>query len=93
MKLGEEARKYIEELKRRKKQSRVTREWQLTGLEMAAYLEDESHKSLYIKLAKEAKNPERLLALARDIGERRRIKRKGAYFMRVWEKETKKEKK
>ena len=45
---------------------------------------DERHKALYIKLAKE-NDAERLLALAKDIAERKNVQNKGAYFMRVWQ--------
>jgi len=71
---------YLEELKRRGRESRVYRSYQLTGLEIAQILGDEKHKSLYIKLAKES-NGGALLALAKRIREKRGVKNKGAYFM------------
>jgi hypothetical protein len=74
--------KYIAELKRRAKESHVYRNYQLTGLEIADILHDRSHKALYIKLAKEG-NQHRLLAAAKDIAERKDVKNRGAYFMRV----------
>lgn len=71
---------YLKELKRRAKESHVYRKYQLLGLEIAKTLADERHKSLYIKLAKE-QGGERLLRLAKEVGERRNIKNRGAYFM------------
>jgi hypothetical protein len=75
-------KRYLEELARRSKESRVYRKYQLTGLLIAEILHDEKHKSLYIKLAKTG-NGDRLLALAKDVAERKNIKNKGAYFMRI----------
>jgi len=74
---------YIEELKRRKKESRVYKEYQLVGLLIAEALEDEKHKSLYIKLAKEY-NSDKLLKLAKSVSERKNVTNKGAYFMRLF---------
>ncbi len=74
--------KYIAELKRRAKESHVYRSYQLIGLEIADILHDRPHKALYIKLAKE-KDPRRLLAAAKDVAERKEVKNKGAYFMKV----------
>ena len=71
---------YLAELRRRAKESRVYRKYQLLGLEIAAALRDERHKSLYIKLAKEY-GGERLLGLAKDVAERRDVRKPGAYFM------------
>jgi hypothetical protein len=58
---------YLKKLRQRGKDSHVYRKYQLLGLEIAQILGDEKHKALYIKLAKERKN----------------VKNKGAYFMRV----------
>jgi len=74
---------YIEELKRRRKESRVYSEYQLVGLLVAEVLEDEEHKSLYIKLAKEH-DPHKLLKLAKSVAERKNVENKGAYFMKLW---------
>ncbi len=76
---------YIETLKERGKQSHVYKKYQLTGLIMAQLLNDEKHKSLYIKLAKEY-DEQRLISLAKDISERKNVKNKGGYFMRVFTK-------
>ncbi len=73
-------KKYVEELKRRGKESHVYRKYQLIGLEISQLLADEKHKALYIKLAKE-QSAERLMSLAKDIAERKNVKNKGAYFM------------
>lgn len=73
---------YLDELKKRAKESRVYKKYQLFGLEIGQALDDEKHKTLYIKLAKE-NNPEELLALAKRISENPNVKNKGAYFMSV----------
>ena len=75
---GEES--YLSELKRRSKESRVYKKHQLFGLEIAQILEDEKHKSLYIKLSK-THNPDELIRLAKEISLKKNIKNKGAYFM------------
>ncbi|OGY99641.1 MAG: hypothetical protein A2945_03275 [Candidatus Liptonbacteria bacterium RIFCSPLOWO2_01_FULL_52_25] len=77
MKFGED---YFKELKRRSKQSRVYKKYQLIGLEIAKALHDEKHKSLYMKMAKEG-NAQKLLWLAKNIADRNNIQNKGAYFM------------
>ncbi len=71
---------YIEKLRRRSKESRVYRKYQLMGLEIAKALGDEKHKSLYIKMAKQG-DAQKLLWLAKDVADRRGIQNKGAYFM------------
>ena len=80
--IGEESKDYIEKLGERKKKSRAYREFQLIGLEVADILEDPAHKSLYIKLTKlHGKN--KILGLAKSVAERKNVKKKGAYFMRL----------
>lgn len=71
---------YLEELKKRSRKSRVYRKFQLFGLEISQILNDEEHKSLYIKLAKE-RGAEELLGLAKSIASKKSIKNRGAYFM------------
>lgn len=71
---------YFKILAKRSKGSKVYREHQLFGLEIAALLEDEAHKGLYMKLGK-TRDPARLLALAKEISGNKKIKNKGAYFM------------
>lgn len=73
---------YLETLKERGRQSHVYKKYQLTGLLIAQLLEDEKHKSLYIKLAKKH-NSDDLLRIAKDVSERKKVKNKGAYFMSV----------
>lgn len=73
---------YIKELKKRSGESRVYRKYQLFGLEIAEFLNDNEHKSLYIKLAKE-NNAEKLLGIAKEISKNKNIHNKGAYFMAV----------
>jgi len=76
------AGKFIAELKKRGRRSRIYRHFQLIGLEIAMHLADEKHKSLYIKMAKIG-DADALLVLARRVGDNRRVKNKGAYFMRL----------
>lgn len=73
---------YIKKLKERGKESHVYKKFQLIGLEIARLLNDNGHKALYIKLAKD-KNPETLLAMAKDVADRKNIENKGGYFMKV----------
>jgi len=73
---------YLKTLEERKKKSRVHTRHQLVGLEIAQCLRDDTHKSLYMKLAKEC-NADFLLALAKDVAGRPRVKNRGAYFMRL----------
>jgi len=73
---------YLKELQKRSGESKVYKKYQLVGLEIADFLKDRSHKSLYIKLAKE-NDPERLLGIAKEISRNGNIKNKGAYFMTV----------
>lgn len=74
---------YLDELRKRKKKTRAYTEHQLVGLEIAGILNDEKHKSLYMKLAKEYK-PETLLRIAKDVASRKNVENKGAYFMRLF---------
>ena len=78
--LGKE---YLKNLDTRARQSKVYRSYQAIGLELATTLHDFSHTSLYIKIAKEHDDYERLLGLAKSIAERPNVKNKGAYFMRL----------
>ncbi len=76
---------YLKLLKEREKASRVYHSHQSIGLVLADILEDRSHKSLYIKLAKNH-NAETLIILAKDIAARKSILKKGAYFMTMLQK-------
>lgn len=76
---------YLKTIKERGRTSHVYKKFQLTGLLIAELLNDEEHKSLYIKLAKKHNN-EHLLGIAKDVSERKKIKNKGGYFMRVLQK-------
>lgn len=73
---------YLNILKERAKKSRVYKSYQFIGLTIAQLLNDEKHKSLYIKLAKEH-NQSHLLGIAKDVAERKNIENKGGYFMKV----------
>jgi hypothetical protein len=79
-KMSGEGQDYVKNLKTRGKDSRVYHSHQFVGLEIAMLLGDLEHKSLYIKFAKQH-NPERLLALAKSVLEKRDVKNRGAYFM------------
>lgn len=74
---------YLEELKKRGKESKVYSAHQLVGLEIAQLLDDNKHKSLYMKLAKN-NNHSVLLSLAKSVAERENVENKGAYFMKVF---------
>lgn len=74
--------KYAEKLAKRSRESRVYRQFQLVGLEIAEILSDRKHKALYIKLAKGG-DGERLLRTAKEIAEKKNVKNKGAYFMSI----------
>jgi len=73
---------YRELLKKRAKESKVYSSHQLVGLTLAEILGDESHKSLYIKLAK-THDMDKLIRLAKSVAEKKNVKNKGAYFMRL----------
>lgn len=74
---------YLEELERRKKESRIYSEHQLVGLLIAEILGDEEHKSLYMKLARDG-DIDKLLKLAKSVAERKNVENKGAYFMKLY---------
>ena len=74
---------YLDVLRERQAQGRVTTEHQLVGLAIAELLHDEDHKSLYMKLAKEY-SANLLLSIAKDIAERENVENPGAYFMKVF---------
>lgn len=76
---------YLEILKQRAKESKVYSEHQMTGLMLAEILEDEKHKSLYMRLAKKH-DKDMLIKLAKDVADRKNIENKGAYFMKLLQK-------
>lgn len=78
--VGENGQDYGKILAERGLTSHVYRKYQLIGLEVAGILEDNVHKALYIKLAKDF-GSDRLLALAKTVAENRNVRNKGAYFM------------
>jgi alpha-beta hydrolase superfamily lysophospholipase len=75
-------RNYLDFLKERSQKSRIYKKYQLTGLILANILEDRGHKALYIRLAKEYDDLI-LLSLAKRVAEKKIIKNKGAYFMKL----------
>jgi hypothetical protein len=82
MKKSKNKKSYLDLLKERKADSRVYFHYQSVGLEIAEMLEDEKHKSLYMKLAKDYE-PRILLELAKDVATRENVDNKGAYFMKL----------
>jgi hypothetical protein len=82
---------YKELLQKRAKQSKVYSSHQMIGLMIAEALEDREHKALYIKLAKN-EDSDKLLKLAKSVAEKKDVRNKGAYFMRVWQMENKRQK-
>ncbi len=73
---------YFGEIEERGKKSKVYKPYQLFGLQIAQLLDDNDHKSLYMRLAKKYDN-NYLLTLAKTISENNNVKNKGAYFMSV----------
>ncbi|MGC9046540.1 MAG: hypothetical protein ACP5IC_00220 [Minisyncoccia bacterium] len=73
---------YLQKIKERAKTSKIYKKYQATGLTIAQLLNDDKHKSLYIKLAKQYNN-ELLIQLAVNIHNKTKIKNKGGYFMKV----------
>lgn len=78
---------YIKQLRERGKESRVYRDFQLIGLEIAEILHDAKHKSLYIKMAKNGAHRD-MLRIAKEIAHNTAVKNKGAYFMKVWNEQS-----
>jgi len=76
------SKEYFEELKKRSKKSKIYKSYQLTGLEIASILDDQKHKALYMKLAKQLGDTA-VLTIAKSVAEKTDIKNKGAYFMRM----------
>ena len=81
----------MDKLRQRGKESHVYKPYQLLGLELSQILGDPKHKALYIKMAKEG-DAGRLRGIAKDVADRKDVKNKGAYFMRVVMGEMKKRK-
>ena len=79
---------YLEKLRERQKDKRVSREFQQVGLDIAEILVDKSHTALYIKLARDY-DSRALFQLAKDVAERRDVKNKGAYFMKLFSEKKK----
>lgn len=69
-------------LRERKKTTKVYQKHQMTGLLLAEILNDNSHKALYIKLAKQH-SEQKLMQLAKRVAETAGVENKGAYFMSV----------
>lgn len=80
---------YIDILKKRGKESKVYSSHQMIGLMIAEILDDPSHKSLYMRLAKN-NDEDVLLSLAKSVADRKNVKNKGAYFMKLFKSEKQK---
>jgi hypothetical protein len=78
---------YLDRLRERGKESHIHSRHQMIGLMIADTLEDQKHKALYIKMARD-ENGEKMLYLAKSIAENSSVVNKGAYFMRVWQLEN-----
>jgi len=74
---------YFLVLAERRKKSRASEPHQFLGLIIARLLDDANHKSLYIKLAKEH-DAQKVWRLAKSVAEKKNVKNKGAYFMKVF---------
>lgn len=76
---------YLKTLKERREKGkgRVNHSHQFTGLSIANMLDDNDHKSLYIRLAKN-NDEQDLMKIAKEVANRKNINNKGAYFMKVW---------
>jgi hypothetical protein len=79
---------YLDRIRERAKKSRIHSRHQMIGLMVADTLEDQAHKALYIKMARD-ENGEKMLYMAKSIAENSKVKNKGAYFMKVWRLENK----
>lgn len=73
---------YLDVVRKRKKDNRVSREFQLIGLEVSEILNDREHKALYIKLTKEF-GKDKILSLAKTVAETKDVDNMGAYFMKI----------
>lgn len=73
---------YLETLAKRRKDTRAYYKHQALGAELGELLRDTAHTALYIKLAMQF-DETRLRTLAKATAEKRDVKNKGAYFMRV----------
>jgi hypothetical protein len=73
---------YLESIRERSGKGHVYRSYQMIGLSLAEILHDRPHKALYIRLAKNY-NGQELMILAENIAEKRGVRNKGAYFMRL----------
>ncbi len=78
----EDFQQYFKDLEKRSKKSRVHHPYQAAGLALAVILGDLKYKSLYIKLAKRY-GGEVLLPLAKSVAEKKEVKNKAAYFMKI----------
>lgn len=88
---GKQFEGYKEKLKKRKVDGRIYTKHQSLGLLIAELLDDFSHKSLYIKLAKEKESMD-LLQIAKDISQMKNLRNRGSYFMSVVYKKIKTDK-
>ncbi len=78
-----DAQKYLASLRARKTESKAYQPHQHVGVEIAQILSDKKHVGLYIRLCTQY-DPHSLLAIAKDIAEKKNVKNKGAYFMKIY---------
>ena len=74
---------YLETLRARQDNKRISQEFQQAGLDIAEVLQDTRHKELSIKFAKEY-DFRALFRLAKDVAERPGVRNKGAYFTKLF---------
>jgi hypothetical protein len=77
---------YLNLIRSRAQKSRIYRNWQLAGLAVADMLGDRKRKTFYIRLAKTL-GSRRLFEYAGDVAQRKGVKNKGAYLMRILERD------
>lgn len=82
---------YLKKIKERSQTNRIYSSHQMIGLMIADILGDQSHKALYMRLAKN-NDKDLLMSIAKTIADNQNVKNKGAYFMKVWKEETNKKK-
>ena len=80
--IGKIGAAYQKILKERTQKFRIYTQYQSTGLLLSELLDDPKHKSLYMQLAQRYES-DFLIQLAKNLQERKDIKKRGAYFMKI----------
>lgn len=73
---------YLALLKKRAKETRAFRSFQVVGTDVADMLNDRKHIALYIKIAKKI-DAQTLLQVATTVVQTNGVKNQGAYFMSI----------